>query len=99
MSDSNFTSLPDKFIEKIALDHRKPALIYRQPRPRNGHNLAITIGQIIIFQYLSVIAISVRLARSRLRVLTICDIWSSRTAFIPDDRIISAAFNAPLKLI
>jgi hypothetical protein len=45
-----------------------------------------------IIQYLSVIAISVRLARSRLRVLTICDIWSSFTAFIPDARIISAAF-------
>lgn len=50
------------------------------------------------FQYLSVIAIPVRLARSRLRVLTICDIWSSLTAFIPEARIISAAFNAPLKL-
>ncbi len=49
-------------------------------------------------QYRMVIAISARRARSRLSVVTISDICSVLTAFMPDARIISTAFNAPLRL-
>src|SRR5262249_32383025 len=51
-----------------------------------------------LFQYLIVKANSARRAISRLSVVTICDICSSFTAFIPDAFISSAALIAPVKL-
>src|SRR5262249_1515988 len=51
-----------------------------------------------LFQYLIVKANSARRAISRLRVVTICDICSSLTAFSPESRTSSAAFTAPAKL-